>query len=133
MSGSAERKGERAVIVLVVHRVTKLVEHGAHPPLVLADVAQHANVTFMIHIQAEGMLRLSFPFVKIRAPQQIFDVQPNAVVMRPGEGFDIRIFKDLVQRFAGAGGREFLKERVTIKPRIVFAIGHAVFLFERRI
>ena len=77
--------------------MTELVEHGAHPAFVLADIEQDANIALMVHVQTKCVLALSFALVQVGAAEQIIDIQADAAVVGSSQGLDVRILEDLIQ------------------------------------
>jgi len=110
----AQQPRQAAVDALVVDRVPELVEHGAHPVLVGAHVAQHPNVVGAVHRDAERVLALAGLLVQVGARQQIADLEAHRLVEAPRQRFEVLAREPGVE--VDRRRRGLLEERIGVVP-----------------
>jgi hypothetical protein len=85
MGRLTEQPRQPGVQVPVVHGVSELVQHRAHPLFVRPQVAEHPNVRATIHCHTEGVLALAGLLIQIRTLEQTGEVESDRGEETPGQ------------------------------------------------
>ena len=93
----------------------QLVQEDPHPTVVVLDIAQDADVTLTVNIDAVSVLILARALFQVASLENICDGQIDSFIERAGDGEKIPAL-ELGTEPEVVAERRFLKERIRVVP-----------------